>query len=252
MKTKAEWYETFFDGLYGRVLAGQFEEARTAAQARTIKKALGLRKGRRVLDCPCGLGRITLALAKLGLEVAGADLAAGYLRRARRRAKTEGLDIRFVRCDMRELPFDREFDAVVSWFSSFGYFGDAGNLAAAKAAFGALRPGGRFLVELINKSSLLRRFRRGSEERINGVRVVHANRWDARTSRVQSTWTLSRGAQTHRHRLSMRLYNGAEIRALLHAAGLREIQLFGHPPLARLTRHSRRLIAVGRRSKKNA
>ena len=121
-----------------------------------------------------------------------------------------------------------------------------------RAALGALKPGGRFLVETINKSSLLRRFRTGSEERINGVRVVHANHWDARTSRVNDTWTLSHGARTERHRISMRPYNGAEIRAVLRAAGFGEIQLFGHPPLGRLTRHSRRLIAVGRRPRKGA
>jgi len=247
MKKEAEWYETFFDGLYGRVLAGQFDESRTAGQARLIKKVLRLRKGRRVLDSPCGLGRITFALAKLGLDVTGADLAAGYLRRARRRAKAEGRNTRFVRCDMRELPFDGEFDAVVNWFSSFGYFDEGGNLAAATAAFGALKPGGRFLVEVINKSSLLRRFTPASEQRVNGVDIVDTRRWDARTGRVRSTWTLSRGSQTHRHRLSMRLYNGAEIRAVLRAAGFGEIQLFGHPPLGRLMRHSRRLIAVARR-----
>jgi len=56
---------------------------------------------------------------------------------------------------MRELPFEGQFDAVVNWFTSFGYFDPAGNLAAAKAAFAALKPGGRFLVETLNKSFVL-------------------------------------------------------------------------------------------------
>jgi hypothetical protein len=43
----------------------------------------------------------------------------------------------------------------------------------------------------------------------------------------------------------MRIFNGAEIRALLRAAGFREVKLFPNPPLGPFTRHSRRMIAVG-------
>ena len=44
MKTKPQWYETFFDGLYGRVLGGEALEARAAADAKTIRRLLKLRK----------------------------------------------------------------------------------------------------------------------------------------------------------------------------------------------------------------
>ncbi len=250
MSKSTEWYETFFDGLYGQVLAGQSDKARTLAEARTIKRVLKLRKGRRVLDCLCGMGRISLQLAKLGLDVTGADLTASYIRRARRRAKAERLDIHFIRCDMRELPFEGEFDAVVNWFTSFGYFDAAGNLAAARAAFAALKPGGKFLIEMLNKSWLIPRFTPKGDDESNGVRIIRHSRWDARGRRVLNTWKMSRGKRVETHRFSHCLYNGAEMRLLLRAAGFRDIELFGRPPLGRLTRHSRRLIAVARRPRK--
>ena len=247
MKRRSEWYETFFDGLYGKVLASRSDDPRTVAEARTIKKVLKLRKDRRVLDCPCGMGRIAIQLAKLGLDATGADLTASYIRRARRRARAEGLDIRFIRCDMRELPFAGEFDAVISWFTSFGYFDDAGNLKTAKAAFAALKPGGRFLIEMLNKSWLLPRFTPKGDDEANGVRIVRHSRWDARGSRILNTWKMSKGKRVETHRFSHCLYNGAEMRSLLRASGFRDIRFFGNPPLGRFTRHSRRMIAVAQK-----
>jgi SAM-dependent methyltransferase len=250
METKPEWYETFFDGLYAKVLGSERHESRAAQEARLIKRLLRLRKGHCVLDCPCGLGRIAFQLAGMGLNVTGADLTASYVSRARRRAKKDMADVRFIRCDMRDLPFDTEFDAVVNWFTSFGYFDNPGNLATAKAAFAALKPGGKFLIEMMNKSWLLSHFRADHDDTINGVRILSHARWDARTNRVRNRWILSKGRKVEPYRFSHGLYSGAEMRALLRAAGFRDIQLFGRPPLGRFTRHSRRIIAVAKRGLK--
>jgi len=248
MTPKQEWYETFFSGLYGRVLGSDMHEGRAPEEAGLAKRLLKLRKGQRVLDCPCGLGRMARGLAGLGLDVTGTDLAATYVQRARRRAASDGLRIRFVRCDMRELPFDGEFDAVVNWFTSFGYFDDDGNLAAARAALRALKPGGKFLIETMNKSSLLARFNPGRRETvINGVTVVNRARWDAKGSRVRDPSKLSSGSKTQRTTISIRVYNAADMRSLLREAGFQDVKLFGRPPLGRFTKHSRRMIAVATR-----
>jgi hypothetical protein len=111
----------------------------------------------------------------------------------------------------------------------------------------ALKPGGRFLVELINRSAVLARFRPRLDDQRGGVRIATTNRWDGRTGRMHNVWTFSKGRKVERHRFSLRLYTGAELRSVLRSAGFREIRLYGRPPLGRLTRHSRRLIAVARR-----
>ena len=243
-----EWYEDFFDGLYGTVLARQFDDARTLEQARTVKRLLRLRRGQRALDVPCGMGRITFALAHMGIVVTGVDLTARYIRRARRTAGREGLAVRFIRRDMREIDFDSEFHGVFNWFTSFGYFSDADNRAFLERAFRALRPGGRFLVDVVNKSRVLAHFRRGNDCEIGGVRIVQRHRWNPRTSRVLSDWTFTKGGVTERHSISVRAFNGTEMRRLLRSVGFREIELFGDWSHAgRFSRHSRRLIAVGRR-----
>ena len=242
------WYEEFFDGLYARVLANQFDEATSREHARIVKRLLGLRKGQRALDVPCGMGRLTIPLARMGIVMTGVDLTASYVRRARRRAKREGLDVRFTVRDMRDIAFDREFDGVFNWFTSFGYFSDADNLRAAEAAFRALKPGGRFLVETMNKSRLLAHWRPDANERtIGGVRVVDRPRWDAKHSRVRMSWTFAKGKRIEHRRGAVRIYSGAEMRALLRAAGFHDVTFHGSLFGKRFTRHSRRLIAVGRR-----
>ena len=242
-----EWFDTFFDGLYARVLPHTFDEAKSLEQARLVRRLLKLRKDARALDIPCGMGRLTLPLARTGLRMTGVDLTVSYIRRARRAARRAGVPISFTRRDMREIRFDAEFDAAFNWFGSFGYFSDADNLTFCRRVWRALKPGGRFLVEGMNKSWLLAHFRPRSDQTIAGVRIVQRNKWRERTGRVVSTWTFHKGDVTERHRVSMRIYNGAEMRSLLRKAGFRDVQLFGYPPAGRLTRHSRRIIAVARR-----
>lgn len=252
MSTPAEWYEEFFDDTYAKVLATQFDASRTARQVGIVKRVLKLRKGQRVLDIPCGMGRLTLPLAKMGLRMTGVELAGSYVRRARRQAAKDSLDVRFIRRDMRQIDFDGEFHAAFNWFGSFGYFGDDENLAFARRVLRALRPGGRFLIESPNKSFILSHFRAHSDDVIGGVRIVHDARFDPRTSRTHDTWTMTEGGKTNSREISVRMYNGTEMRKLLGEAGFRDIQLFGFgrsKPLGRFTRHSNRLVAVGRRSK---
>ena len=246
----SEWYETFFSGLYDEVLAHQFDEERTLKEARTIKRVLKLRKGVRILDIPCGMGRLTLPLARMGFEMTGVDLMDTYVRRARRVAKKAGLAIRFQQCDMREIAFNNEFDVVLNWFTSFGYFSKQGNLAFLKKAFKALKPGGRLLIETLNKSSkILACPRVTGEELIGGIKVIHRIKYDERSGRQKGVWELSKGTRIETRRMSVRLFNGKEMRALLRQAGFRDIKLHGRSPLGRFTRHSWRMMAVATRPK---
>jgi len=247
-----EWFHRFFTGLYGDVLSGQFDPVRSLEQARMVKKLLRARKGQKVLDVPCGQGRLTIPLARMGLDMTGVDLTASFIRRARRRTRKEKLDVRYLVGDMRAIDFEDEFDAALNFFTSIGYASDTDDLEFCRRVFRALRAGGRFLVETMNKSWLLSHYRTGKHVRtIGGVTITEWGHWDARTSRNHSTWVFQKGRQRERHHLVLRLFNGADMRRLLGAAGFRDIVLLGHPPLAGFTRHSKRLIAVGTKPKKS-
>ncbi|WP_025849425.1 class I SAM-dependent methyltransferase [Paenibacillus ehimensis] len=95
--------------------------------------------GSRVLEVGCGTGRTSCYLAKQGFDITGLDLRPDMLAKAKLRAETEQLDVRFVEGDITALPFEAAtFDVVFA--ESVTNFADIGR---ALAEYGrVLRPGG--------------------------------------------------------------------------------------------------------------
>ena len=56
-----------------------------------------------VITLGCGVGRETIYLAKKGFEVIGVDFSPTAIKKARRRAKAEGVDVKFVEDDLTKL-----------------------------------------------------------------------------------------------------------------------------------------------------
>ena len=118
------WFEPLADHLGSAYLRYSFTKG-TAKEVDFLVEALGLEPGQRVLDVGCGPGRHALALAERGIEVRGVDISQRFVELARR--ATPRPAPRFERLDARELPFDAEFDAVISLCQgAFGLAGAAG------------------------------------------------------------------------------------------------------------------------------
>ena len=126
------------------------------AQAELLWKTLRLTEGSEVLDVPCGHGRIANRLAARGARVAGLDADPFFLERARADAAERGVEVEYVQGDMRELPWAERFDAVVNWFTSFGYFDDEGNKAWLESARRTLKPGGRLAIDVHSRDVFMR------------------------------------------------------------------------------------------------
>jgi SAM-dependent methyltransferase len=245
-----DWYRHFDDRFW--LLDGPLPPE----QARFIKRALGLRKGQRVLDVPCGAGRTSLALAKLGVEVTGVDLRSKFTNRAKRRFRRAGLSGTFLVGDMCELDYDAQFHAVVNWFGSFGYFSDAENLDVLRRFARAVRPGGRVLIHQVNRERILRNFRRVQRSTLReaGRRgpgtLTDRNRWNPQLERIEGTWTLELDGKKASYPMAMRLYTPGQLKALFTRVGLVPDRVYGGPPVAAAyTRSSRVMIAVGRKPK---
>jgi hypothetical protein len=113
---------------------------------------------------------------------------------------------------MREIDFHEEFGAAFNWLDRLGYFSDADNLAVCQKIFRPLKRGGRFLVEGPNKPCMLANLCQQLEYTTGGAQVAHRDRWNARTNRAYTTWTLRRGERTVHHAVSLRIFNGSEMR----------------------------------------
>jgi ubiquinone/menaquinone biosynthesis C-methylase UbiE len=107
---------------------------------------LALPEGARVLDVGCGPGRHAVALARAGLSVTGVDVSPRFLELAAQAARDAGVGAAFFEVDARQMPFDVEFDAVISICQGgFGLMGKDDALVLRRMAE-ATKSGGRVVV----------------------------------------------------------------------------------------------------------
>jgi len=125
--------------------------AGTEQEVKFIKNVLNLPLQSHIMDLYCGYGRHAIELAKLGYHIVGVDATQAFLDIASQKAKQEGVNVLFQHCDMRELDYDKQFDAVINMFAAFGYFTDEENLSVLQRVANSLRPKGLFLIDLLNR-----------------------------------------------------------------------------------------------------
>lgn len=107
---------------------------------------LKLPRGARVLDVGCGPGRHAIRLAQAGLSVTGVDVSSRFLELAAEAARAAGVRPSFFEVDARRMPFEDEFDAVISLCQGgFGLMGADDSLVMKRMAE-ALRPGGKLVM----------------------------------------------------------------------------------------------------------
>jgi SAM-dependent methyltransferase len=126
--------------------AGNYE--RTAAELEPVSEAVvgmaAISPGQDVIDLACGTGNAALLAAGRGARVVGIDTSARLLEVARKRARTQGIDVDFREGDLLELPVaDGTADVVLSVFGVIFASDPAQGLREVERV---LRPGGRVLL----------------------------------------------------------------------------------------------------------
>jgi SAM-dependent methyltransferase len=239
------WSESFFSGLWERAQLGMWTDDDNRAAADKIEQALQLPPGARVLDVPCGDGRVSVELAARGYDATGVDLNETFLAAAARKADERDVHVEWQRRDMRQLPFESEYDGAINFGGSFGYFDEAGNERTAARIYHALRPGGRFLVDMPSPETIFPRFRDRLWNRAGDLLVLVENRWDHTSGRNESDWTMvaADGTREDRHS-SIRLYAYHELAELLSGVGFGQVEGFDADQLGPFHVGAARMIVV--------
>lgn len=177
---------------------------------------------------PCGEGRLTLELASHGYQMTGADITPVLLGEARHKAAERQLKIAWEHHDMRDLPWNGEFDGAFCFWGSFGYFDDDGNRKFLEAVSRVLKPGAGFLIEVPNLAeAILPRFQERGWTQVGEILVLEERRYDHVHSRINVEWTFVLKGNMEKRVSSMRVYTYQEPCRLLAQAGLAKCEEYG-------------------------
>ncbi len=227
-----EWYVGFHTSL-----AARFWRAAGATMAQAdlevIIKLLPAAPAR-VLDVPCGDGRIADPLERAGYDVTGVDIVQQ--------------DPRFVQGDLRRLPDELgSFDAVISWGNSFGYTTPAETQQSLRQFRQRCKPGGRLILESLTVAEgfLTRPLSPTASYTFDGITMAATNTYNPLKSRLESDWVFT-DADGHEERASgaHHVHTTGEVVRMLQAAGFERIALKGPDGAREYALGDHRMIAV--------
>lgn len=221
-------------------------DARSDREVASLVKLLELAAPLKILDLACGFGRHTNRLAKLGHTVTGVDYMPGFLDLARKNAAEMGVQVNYLQGDMRQVDFQDEFDLVMLMFTSFGYFEDSENEQVVKNMAQALKPGGRLVLDTLNRDLVLKDLPPAEVLEKGSDLLINRFSFDVLAGRFHNRRIVIRNGIRKDKPYSVRMYNATEIRRLLDGAGLADYQLLdeNNQPLSA---RSRRMTMIARK-----
>lgn len=222
---------------------------RTENEVNGIINLLKLQPGQRVLDCPCGYGRHSIALAQRGMEVIGADINTEELQVACQ-CVSNLHNVQFIKNDMRHLFFHDYFDAVINMFYSFGFFKtDEENIQVLRNFYNALKPGGLFLMHTdVNIPRIMSgKYKCHERRNLCGGKVLEIiDTYDTETRRINGIWRIfhpdNRVEELAPY--SVRVYTNEEFTEWCHTVGFRRVTAYGSWDGAPLTEESEDMMIV--------
>lgn len=240
---KNDWFAHSFGELYPILYAHRDDDSARDEVTSLIKLA-GLKPPARVLDICCGAGRHLQTLIESGFDAHGVDLSDHLLELAVQRP---GLAGKVTQADIRDLPFENEFDAAVNLFTSFGYFAeDTENEAALLQMVSVLRPGGTLVIDLVNRNYLEKNFIPTDQSTIDHLNLTVENQKRLTETRIEKD-TLVTDHEGHQRTFheSVRLFGVDEMRSMLKRAGMGDLQFFGSHQGAAMSDQQPRMIVIG-------
>lgn len=243
----ADWTQDYFDGVYKRLFLDVVDPARTRYQVGQLLKLCTVLPGASVLDVGCGVGRHCIELARLGFRVTGVDMNADYIVACREHAAQLGLKAEFHAVDSRVMKLEVRADLTISLWSSFGYYGEVGDLQVLQSISEHTRRGGHVVLDVENRDYIVRHFVPEEWHESERGLVCEKRRFDATDGTVSTKRVVVSGGERREYHRVLRMYTLIELAALFKAAELRPERWYGGYDGSRFGPESKRMIAIAER-----
>ncbi len=212
------------------------------------------RYGGPVLELACGSGRLTIPLAREGIDIEGLDLSPAMLALARE--KSQGLHLQWHLGDAADFTIDRKFSTIFLPNNSLGHLLHWGDLVAClNHVRRHLKHNGWFLLDYFNPSLSL--LMRDSDTRFPVAEFTHPetgeqvvitemNAYDSATqiNHIQWFWRFEGSGKETVSDLPMRVYFPQELDALLTVSGFVIEEKYGGYDLSPFTASSQKQLIV--------
>jgi SAM-dependent methyltransferase len=203
-------------------------EELTQLQVDFLVRELELFEPLRILDMACGFGRHPNKLAILGHSVTGVDFSPHFLAIARQKAKEIGVQVEYIKGDMRRFVRPNSFDRAMLMFTALGYFTDDENKQVLANISERLKPGGLLCLDIPNRDSFLTHFQPQQVLEADDAIMIERCWFDSISGRIYNKRAVFRDGKWHNKFHFVRFYNPTELGSLLENVGLRRIKIFAN------------------------
>ena len=191
-----------------------------------------------VLEVACGTGRITLPIARAGIEITGLDISLPMLEQARRKAEVEHLAITWLGQDCRKINAGDAFALIFSATNAMQHLHDLDSVNAfLTSAKHALQPEGMMILDVFNPNP--EKLARTDATRYHHKTIVDATGSELRveaTTQYNSAsqilgftlFYLRNGELTRTKKVNMRCFFPEELIALCRFSGLEVVERYGN------------------------
>lgn len=189
---------------------------------------------RKMCECACGTGSMTVQFAARGIQMIGVDLSEEMLELAQEKARLNGVKAMFVKQDMCSLQLPRAVDALVCTCDGVNYLlSDERLKAFFEKAREAVRPGGVLAFDFSSAYKLENVIGNDffGEER-DDMAYLWSNRFDSekRTVTMDLTFFVRENGEIYRrfgevH--TQKAHDTENISRLLSESGFKDIRIYG-------------------------
>lgn len=219
------WLKIFESDLYISEMLKIWEEGEKWANwINEVAKKYGV-KGKKVLDVPCGIGRVSYFLSKLGYSITGVDISDKMIKKASENVKNG----EFIRGDMRRLSeiIKNKFDIVINIFNSLGYYETEDDLKILRELKEVTSSEGIVLINLENRDFMIYNKPEIVHSYVPPYLIIDQNRFDPFTSRLYINRVYIKGGkEIERINFSQRYYSLHEIISLMNKAGFKILDVY--------------------------
>jgi len=245
------WCADFFDNSFAEQYLERPYDDEMKKTVKFLQEKLHLQDNDIIFDQCCGIGSVSLALAKNNYQTIAVDLIDSYIKRAKGKATKLS---KFYADDAYKFTTNTLCDAAVNWWTSFGYDqDDSQNIKMLERIYESLKPGKYFALDYMNSYKDLSYFKGKETTTIKSIRNGYETEWNSKLNQEKSmlirTWiyTDESGNKVKKQGGGARLFTPEDFERMLSKCGFINIKFYGSVMGESFNKESPRCIAVAQK-----